>query len=121
MEFSIFKILNFEFLSLIRSVIRSWFCRRRSSRVLTRPLFYFLLPLKLQRILPQFLPVPGNFCFVPAGPAPTPILSPRQKIEYSGFIKIKMEVCLSGCVFSSLIYELENSEGDVVSGSLLNI
>lgn len=46
-----------------------------------------------------------------------------KKINAADSLKnqIKMEVCLSGCVFSSLIYELENSEGDVVSESLLNI
>ena len=44
------------------------------------------------------------------------ILSPRQECTGSGSSKSNMEVCISGCVFSSLVYELENSRGDVVSG-----
>ena len=47
------------------------------------------------------------------------ILSPRQECTGSGSSKSNMEVCISGCVFSSLVYELENSRGDVVSGLLL--
>lgn len=47
------------------------------------------------------------------------IMSPRQECTGSGSSKSNMEVCVSGCVFSSLVYELENSRGDVVSGLLL--
>ena len=44
---------------------------------------------------------------------------PRQEFHGQRLIKTKMEVCVSGCVFSSLVYELENSQGDVVSGSFM--
>lgn len=44
---------------------------------------------------------------------------PRQEFHGQRLIETKMEVCVSGCVFSSLVYELENSQGDVVSGSFM--
>ena len=40
--------------------------------------------------------------------------APAERIQRQRHVKVKMEVCLSGCVFSSLVYELENSRGDVV-------
>ena len=45
--------------------------------------------------------------------------APAKRIQRQRHFKIKkMEVCLSGCVFSSLVYELENSRGDVVRFNL---
>ena len=46
------------------------------------------------------------------------LLCARQKNSKQRHFQIKMEVCLSGCVFSSLVYELENSRGDVVRFNL---
>ena len=54
-------------------------------------------------------------------PNTTGISRPRQEMQRQRLIKIKMEVCISGCVFSSLVYELENSQGDVVRESFLAI